>query len=84
MGELEATLYSAPADGESSARHIIQWRLAMNLSAPTQPVFLISVVLAVLAVVSAFVAIPVVSANAFWVAIIAYLVLLAGNVMKGA
>ncbi len=55
----------------------------MNLSAPTQPVFLISVILAALAVVSAFVAIPVVSANAFWVAIIAYLVLLAGNVMKG-
>ena len=55
----------------------------MNLSAPTQPVFLISVVLAVLAVVSTFVAIPVVSANAFWVAIIAYLVLLAGNVLKG-
>ena len=55
----------------------------MNLSAPTQPVFLISVILAVLAVVATFVAIPVVSANAFWVAIIAYIVLLAGNVMKG-
>ena len=55
----------------------------MNLSAPTQPVFLISVILAALAVVGTFVTIPVVSANAFWVAILAYLVLLAGNVMKG-
>ncbi len=55
----------------------------MKLSAPTQIVFLISVVLTILAVVATFVAIPVVSANAFWVAIVAYLVLLAGNVLKG-
>ena len=56
----------------------------MNLSAPTQLVFLFSVVLAILAVVATFIAIPTVSPNAFWVAIIAYLVLLAGNVLKGA
>ena len=56
---------------------------AMNLNAPTKLVFLISVVLAILAVVATFVAIPVVSANAFWVAIVAYLVLVAGNVLKG-
>ncbi len=55
----------------------------MKLSAPTQIVFLISVALAILAVVSTFVAIPVVSANAFWVAIVAYLVLATGNVLKG-
>ena len=55
----------------------------MKLSAPTQNVFLISVVLAILAVVATFVAIPVVSAYAFWVAIVAYLVLVAGNVMEG-
>ncbi len=55
----------------------------MKLSAPTQIVFLISVVLAILAVVATFVVIPVVSANAFWVAIVAYLVLVAGNVLKG-
>ncbi len=55
----------------------------MNLSAPTKPVFLISLVLAVLAVAGTFVAIPVVSANAFWVAVIAYVVLLVGNVAKG-
>ena len=55
----------------------------MKLNASTQVVFLISVALAILAVVSTFVAIPVVSAYAFWVAIVAYLVLVAGNVLKG-
>lgn len=55
----------------------------MNLSAPTMPVFLISLVLAVLAVLGVNMSIPFVSGNAFWVAIIAYVVLLVGNVAKG-
>ncbi len=56
----------------------------MNLSAPTMPVFLVSLVLAVLALVTMLgVAIPVVSGNVTWVAIAAYVVLLVGNVMKG-
>lgn len=55
----------------------------MNLSAPTQPIFLISVVLAILAVAGSFVAIPVISANGFWIAILAYIVLLVGNLAKG-
>lgn len=55
----------------------------MNLSAPTMPVFLVSLILAALAVIGTFVAIPIVSANAFWVAVIAYVVLLVGNVAKG-
>jgi len=55
----------------------------MNLSAPTQAIFFISLILAVLAVVGTFVAIPVVSANAFWVAVIAYVVLFVGNIAKG-
>lgn len=55
----------------------------MNLSAPTMPVFLISLVLAILAIAGNFVAIPVVSGNDFWVAIIAYVVLLVGNVASG-
>jgi hypothetical protein len=83
MVDMAKKLYSSFAFDESSASHILQWRLAMKLSAPTQMVFLISVVLAILAVVATFVAIPVVSANAFWVAIVAYLVLVAGNVLKG-
>lgn len=57
----------------------------MNLSAPTLPVFLISLVLAVLAVlvVYAGVKIPVVSGNAFITLLIGYVVLLAGNLFKG-
>ncbi|GBE44006.1 hypothetical protein BMS3Bbin10_02090 [bacterium BMS3Bbin10] len=55
----------------------------MKLSAPTQPVFIISLILAILAVLGVFMAIPLVSGNAFWVAIIAYVVLLVGNVAKG-
>ena len=55
----------------------------MNLSPPTTAVFIISVVLAVLAIIGTFVAIPVISANAFWVAIIAYIILAAGNLFRG-
>lgn len=56
----------------------------MNLNAPTQIVFLISLVLAVLALLSAFITLPVVSGNALWVALVAYAVLAFGNLMKGA
>jgi hypothetical protein len=52
------------------------------LNAPTQMIFLISLVLAILAVLGLFVTIPFVSIYAFWVAIIAYIVLAAGCVMK--
>jgi hypothetical protein len=55
----------------------------MNLSPPTTAVFAISLILAVLAVISTFAAIPVISANAFWVAIIAYVILAVGNVFRG-
>ena len=55
----------------------------MNLSPPTTAVFIISVVLAVLAIIGTFVAIPVISSNAFWVAIIAYIILAVGNLFRG-
>ena len=55
----------------------------MNLSAPTKPVFIISLILAVLAVIGMFVVIPVITPHAFWVAIIAYIVLAIGNVARG-
>jgi hypothetical protein len=57
--------------------------LEMNLSPPTTAVFAISLILAVLAVIGTFAAIPVISANAFWVAIIAYVILAVGNVFRG-
>jgi hypothetical protein len=57
----------------------------MNLSAPTLPVFLVSIILAILAVlvVYAGVKIPVVSGNTFATLLIGYVVLLAGNIFKG-
>ncbi|MDA7947394.1 MAG: hypothetical protein MPJ78_07940 [Hyphomicrobiaceae bacterium] len=55
----------------------------MNLSAPTTPVFLVSVVLAILAVLGTAASIPVVSGNQLWFALIAYLVLFIGNIAKG-
>ncbi len=55
----------------------------MNLSAPTKPVFIISLILAVLAVIGVFVTIPLITPNGFWVAIIAYVVLAIGNVARG-
>jgi hypothetical protein len=56
----------------------------MNLSAPNQVVFWIAVIIAVLAIIGTFVAIPVISPYAFWVAILAFVVLAGGVLMKGA
>jgi hypothetical protein len=56
----------------------------MNLSAPTIPVFVISLILAILAVVGVLTPIPFITENAFWVAIAAYVVLMIGNIMRGA
>ena len=57
----------------------------MNLSAPTMPIFMISLVLAIAALLGAFDVIPVVKdgMNAFWASVAAYVVLLIGNVAKG-
>ena len=55
----------------------------IRLNAPTKNTFLISLVLAVIAVLGVFVFIPFVSVYAFWIAIIAYIVLAAGCVLKG-
>ena len=56
----------------------------MTLSAPTKPIFLIAVVLAVLSVLGYFVTIPFVTAYAYWLIVIAFIVLAAGTMMKGA
>jgi hypothetical protein len=54
-----------------------------RLNAPTKIVFLISLILAIIALLGAIVFIPVISLYAFWIAIIAYIVLAAGCVLKG-
>jgi len=54
----------------------------MHLSAPTQPVFLISLVVGVLAILGLFVVIPFVSANATWLLIAAFVLLVLGNLLN--
>ena len=56
----------------------------INLSAPTMPVFLVSVVLAILALIGHFAAAGILTTQKFWIAILAYVVLLIGNLFKGA
>ncbi|MEO1199269.1 MAG: hypothetical protein AAFX39_08545 [Pseudomonadota bacterium] len=57
----------------------------MRLSAPTLPIFVISLVLAVLALIQTLgvVSIPVVAGNAIWFALAGYVVLAIGNLLKG-
>jgi len=54
-----------------------------KLNAPTQIIFLISLALVLLAVIGLFVTIPYISMYAFWVAVVGYVVLAAGCVLKG-
>jgi hypothetical protein len=54
----------------------------MKLSAPGMFAFVISLLLALLAVVGVFMPIPYVTAHGFWVAIIAYVVLAIGNLVN--
>jgi hypothetical protein len=54
----------------------------MDLHAPSMWVFILSLAIAVLAIVSTFVTIEYVSKYAFWVAIISYVVLAIGNLVK--
>jgi hypothetical protein len=55
----------------------------INLSAPTVPIFLAALVLAILALLGHFTVIPFVTMYKFWIAILAYVLLFAGCVFKG-
>jgi len=57
----------------------------MNLSAPSFPIFLVSIVLAILAALTIYarVKIPFISGHGFATLGISYLLLLAGNMFKG-
>ena len=56
----------------------------MTLSAPTQMIFIIAVVIAIIAIIGAFVAIPFVSAYAFWILVLAFVILAGACLMRGA
>jgi hypothetical protein len=55
----------------------------MNLSAPTTAVFIISVIIAIIALLIFVHVIPFAAIPAFWILAIAYIVLLAGNLFAG-
>jgi hypothetical protein len=57
--------------------------LEMQLTPPTTVVFIISVILAALAIIGKFAAIPFFTEHGFWVAIIAYVILAIGNLFRG-
>lgn len=54
----------------------------MNLSAPTQIVFLLSLVIAIVGILAGLAVIPGLPISAFWIVTIAYVVLAAGNLLK--
>lgn len=56
----------------------------MTLNAPSQVVFIIAVIIAVLAVLGALVTIPFVTTYAFWILVLGFIVLAGGVLMKGA
>jgi hypothetical protein len=56
----------------------------MNLSAPTQIVFIISLVIAILGLLAAFGVLAFIPIPAVWIALIAYIVLAGGCLMRGA
>jgi len=55
----------------------------MKLTPPTKNMFYLSVILGVLALVGTFVAIPFVSANAFWVLFVGFALLVLSLLVKG-
>lgn len=55
----------------------------MKLTPPKTITFWISVILGLLAFLSTFVALPFISANAFWVLFIAWVLLVLGLLVKG-
>jgi hypothetical protein len=57
--------------------------LAMHLTPPTTAVFIVSLILAALAIIGKFVAIPFITDQGFWVAIVAYVILAVGNLFRG-
>jgi threonine/homoserine/homoserine lactone efflux protein len=55
----------------------------MKLSAPKQITFWIAVIVAVIGVIAGLVSIPVLSGFAFWIVVIAFIILAAANLLEG-
>lgn len=55
----------------------------MNLSKPTNVTFIIAVIVALLGIIAQLVTIPVLSGFAFWLVVIGFVILAAGNLLEG-
>ncbi|MDB5542628.1 MAG: hypothetical protein JWQ89_4355 [Devosia sp.] len=55
----------------------------MNLNAPSQTLFIVAVVIAVIALLGQIIAIPFVSVYAFWILLLAFIILAVGVMMRG-
>ena len=55
----------------------------MQLSAPKQVTFWVAVVVAVIGLIAGLVTIPVLSGFAFWIVVLGFVILAAGNVLQG-
>jgi hypothetical protein len=55
----------------------------MRISAPKQVTFWVAVILAVLGILATLVTIPVLSGMAFWLVVIGFIILAAGNLIEG-
>ncbi len=55
----------------------------MKLSAPKTPVWIIAAVLGILGIVGKFIAIQFISANAFWLVAIGFVLLFLGTLISG-
>ncbi len=55
----------------------------MNLNAPSQMVFWIAVILAVIGIIASFNVIPAITAYAIWIVVLGFIVLAGGVLMKG-
>jgi threonine/homoserine/homoserine lactone efflux protein len=78
-----ALSHESGQDRHGSANGAVFMGVSMNLSAPKVITFLLSLICVALAIVSRYTPIPQVTPNAFWVAIIGYVLLLLGVTMKG-
>jgi uncharacterized membrane protein len=72
---IEIVLRAAPSS--------VSLEAPVNLSAPSQVVFIIAVVIAIIAIIGVFVAIPFVSAYAFWIMTLAFVILAGACLMRG-
>jgi hypothetical protein len=59
-------------------------RMRLNLNRPSNAVFFISVVLALLSLIGVFAHVPMLSNNVYLLLAVAYVVLVIGNLVKGA